>query len=208
MTSDSQDNISYNAELGRKAIHLGSMVIPIGAYLFPLPMGLAILAFSLAVSLVIDLERTLPGPIGRFINGRMGYMMRPHEKQVKRGGFIPMSGATWMLISAILTFALFPREIAVAAFSMLILCDTAAALVGRRFGRIRFGPRRKSLEGSLAFFITGVTIVALTPSLPMVAGIIGAAAATVAEAAPWEVDDNFSIPLSAGLVMWLLLGSG
>jgi dolichol kinase len=79
--------------------------------------------------------------------------------------------------------------------------------VGRRFGKRPF--LEKSLEGSLAFFVTAVIVVFVTPKiegLPMeyVIGIIGAAVGAAAESAPLRLDDNLSVPVSICLIMWLL----
>lgn len=197
-------NISYGAELGRKAFHLTSLSVPIIAWFLPRLDTILMLTVLCALSLIADIERFRPGVIGDLIRKYLNFMIRPHERDA-RGGLKSLTGSTWMLISAIITFAIFPKPVAVAAFSMLILCDTAAALIGRRFGRIRFGPRKKSLEGSLAFFIVGVIITFFVPQLPLPAGIAGALVATIAEALPWEIDDNFSVPLSAGLVMVLVM---
>ena len=193
-------NISYAGELGRKAIHLCSMVIPVSAWHLERLDTLILLGVLLAISLLADVERFRAGPIGHFIRTYLSFMIRPHERNA-RAGIFALTGSTWMLVSAIITFAVFPKSIAVAAFSMLILCDTVAALVGRRFGRIRFGPKQKSLEGSAAFFAVGLMVAATVPGIPFAAGVAGALVATIAEALPWKLDDNFSVPLSGGLAM-------
>ncbi|MCC6548002.1 phosphatidate cytidylyltransferase [Candidatus Sumerlaeota bacterium] len=196
-------NITYVGELGRKAIHLGSLVIPASAWFLDRIDTLIMLGVMLAISLTIDIERFRGGAIGRCVRTYFSFMIRPHELNA-RGGIFSLTGSTWMLISAIVTFAIFPKPVAVASFSMLIVCDTAAALVGRRFGRIRFGPKQKSLEGSAAFFVMGVIVAAMVPGIPLAAGITGALVATIAEALPWSLDDNFSVPVFAGITMVLL----
>ncbi len=80
-----------------------------------------------------------------------------------------------------------------------------SALVGRRLGKHRF--LGKSLEGSIAFFISAFIIILLTPKIDYLFGeyVIGALAAAfgaVIEALPWEVDDNLSIPLAIGAFLW------
>lgn len=197
-------NISYGAELNRKAIHIASMGIPIFAYFLDRVDSVLILSILFGISLIADIERFRSGFVGDFIRRYFNFMIRPHEKNSK-GGMYALTGSTWMLLSAIITFAIFPKPVAVAAFSMLILCDTAAALIGRRYGRIRFGPKQKSVEGTLAFFITGILISLVTPRLPIEAGIVGALVAAIAEALPIPLDDNFSVPLSAGAAMMLVL---
>jgi dolichol kinase len=195
--------ITYRAELGRKAIHLSSILIPIGAWFTDWAATMLILVLLLSLSILIDVERHRRTLTGYLIRRYLGFMIRPHEKGAGRGAVV-LSGASWMLIAALLSFGFFAKPIAVAAFAMLILCDAVAALIGRRYGSIRFGPRRKSVEGTAAFFVTGCLVAMVVPDLPVLAGMAGALAAAVAEAMPWEVDDNLSVPLSAALVMSLL----
>ena len=100
------------------------------------------------------------------------------------------------------------REVAVAACEFLVFGDTAAALVGKSFGRFRVFD--KTLEGSLACFVVcgavGWTLSALHPAqLPLPVALAGAFVATIFEILPVPVDDNLKIPLSAGLVMHFLL---
>jgi len=204
MAAKSADNITYSAEVQRKAIHLSSLGIPIVAWFLPTWASVMTLLAMFLISVLIDLERGRRSPFGRFIDDNFGFMIRPHERAGKGRG-IPLTGSTWMLLSAVITFLIFDKPVAVAAFSMLIVCDTVAALVGRRFGTIRFGPKRKSVEGTLAFFVAGVIVILLVPGLPLLAGILGAATAAAAEALPWEWDDNFTVPLFSGVVMTLLV---
>ena len=91
------------------------------------------------------------------------------------------------------------------AFTILIVSDTFAALIGRKFGRKKF--MRKSVEGSTAFFIFALFVIAFTPKVEYsmteyLIGIIAAIVGTVVEASSWNIDDNLSIPLSVGVVMW------
>ena len=72
-------------------------------------------------------------------------------------------GSTYFIFSAILTILLFPKSIAIVSLLILILSDTAAAIIGKWIGRIRiFG---KTLEGSMAFLITSLLIVWIYPNL-------------------------------------------
>lgn len=193
-------NITYDAELLRKSIHILSLLIPIVAWFMDRSDAVLSLVVLFVASLIFDIERTRPSLLGRLCRATLGHIIRPHEQRSALG-LPPLSGSTWMLLAAAITFAIFPKEIATAAFSMLILGDTAAALIGRRYGTIRFGAKRKSLEGSLAFFTISLLVVLLTPGLPFWVGAAGALAATLAEALPIPLDDNLTVPLLAGLVM-------
>jgi dolichol kinase len=81
--------------------------------------------------------------------------------------------------------------------------DTFAALIGRKFGRHKFG--RKSVEGSLGCLVGTLIVAALAPGLPMWVAAVGAVTATVTEALSVTIDDNITVPLVSGTVMTLLL---
>ncbi|MCX8009904.1 MAG: dolichol kinase, partial [Ignavibacteria bacterium] len=107
--------------------------------------------------------------------------------------------------SAVICVLLFPKIFVVTGFSILIISDSASALFGRKFGRHKF--LAKSLEGALAFFISALIVVAITPKieylfLEYLIGIVGAAVGTIVESYSSEIDDNISIPVSICLVMW------
>ncbi|MEJ2615817.1 MAG: dolichol kinase, partial [Ignavibacteriaceae bacterium] len=91
---------------------------------------------------------------------------------------------------------------------ILIISDSVAALIGRKYGRHKF--LSKSLEGTLAFFVSAIIVVLFTPKVEGVfseylIGIIAAAIGAIVENISFGfADDNLSIPISIGLSMWLL----
>jgi dolichol kinase len=121
-----------------------------------------------------------------------------------------VTGATYVMIGALLSVWWFSKPVAIAALLIQTISDAAASLIGQRFGRQRF--LGKSLAGSGAFFITAVII--LWAALPDSKGIGLAAAlvATLAEALPalrlgrFELNDNLTVPLLTGTTIWLLGG--
>ena len=98
---------------------------------------------------------------------------------------------------------MFDKAVAVAALSFVIVGDTFAALIGRKFGRHRFG--RKSLEGSLGCLAGTLLVALLAPGLSLTVGLTGAVVATVVEALSNKIDDNISVPIISGLAMTLLM---
>lgn len=119
-----------------------------------------------------------------------------------------LNGATYVLISAALTIAIFPKVFAITAFAVLIIGDISAALIGRKFGKHKFF--FKSLEGTLAFLVTGSIVVLFSPKveglmLEYLIGFIAIAIGALAENLSYGwADDNLTIPLSIGGAMWLL----
>jgi len=216
--SDSAPAIPFRAELGRKALHLGALVIPLGILLLDgvavadWPLSVVILAPLAALALVLDVARVRSSSIGDFLHRWFGWMMRPEEVP-PLGGPITFNGATMMCASAAVCAALFPAGIAAAALAMLMVGDAAAALVGRRFGRHRWPGSPKSVEGSLGYAVTafgiGLAVVAWPDSdFGLMACAVGAVSGAIVEALPIPLNDNLRVPLLTGLAMWAASGLG
>jgi len=194
------DQIPFTGELARKATHLGALVIPGGYYFLQLDKAdmLAIMIPIALLMVLIDISRLRNWTIYRSTVSRiMAPMIRNHEHA---GDF---SGATYILLSVCLTVALYSKPIAIAALAFIIVGDVLAALIGRKFGRHRFG--RKSVEGSLACLLGTLAVALLVPEIAMPVGVFGAVVATVTEAASSRIDDNISVPIISGLAMTLLV---
>ncbi len=196
--------IPMSSELVRKTLHLASVLISVFYAYTDQATVLWVLIPMTAISIFFDYGRHYSKVLGKFVTLVFGSILREHEKDSSRK---LLSGATYVLISAILCIVIFPKVIAITAFTILIICDTAGALFGRRFGKHKFFD--KSREGSIAFIISGIAVVFLAPKISsepgeIIAGVIGVIVAGIIEAASTrlKLDDNFSIPLSAGIVMW------
>ena len=181
-------------ELKRKLIHLGSLVIPIG-YVFVSKDGamiplLAVTAFFLFFDLVRHHSQTI-----RLIYEKhlIGSVIRQRERN-------RLVGATYLMIGACLCVWFLDKPIAIVSLHVLIVSDTLAALVGNTFGRTPlFGT--KTLEGSMAFFLSGLVIVLFYPRVPPLLGVAGVCVATLVELLPLRVDDNLLIPLAMGFTI-------
>lgn len=201
MTRDAGDNqISFIQEVWRKATHMGALIIPGSYQLFGLSKHqmLAVMVPAFVLMVFIDISRLRNWAFWRkFARPVISPMIRSHEEA---GDF---TGAFYILGSTCLTIALFSKPVAIAALAFIIVGDTFAALIGRKFGRHKFG--RKSVEGSLGCLLGTVIVALLTPHLPLSVGLVGAVVATVAEAVSFTIDDNVSVPLASGLIMSLFL---
>jgi dolichol kinase len=185
-------------EILRKIVHLSTLVIPVGyaltseetAILFLIPFFIALL--------VVDLLRQFhAGMASLFQKYFFGRVLREEEKSA-------FMGSTYFIFSTILTILLFPKPIAIASLFILILSDTAAALIGKGIGRVKvFG---KTVEGSMAFLITSLLIVWIYPHLNRLSGSLAALGATLVEVLPIKLNDNLSIPLVAGAIMFFVAG--
>jgi dolichol kinase len=181
-------------ELSRKAFHLASVAVPLFAWFAPLPVGRAVLVGLALLAIVVDLARLrLRGPRYHFLR-HTRTMLRPHERHGP-------AGATYMAISYAAALILFPRPFAVAGMLYNGLADAAAALVGKRFGRLRTS-WGKSWEGFGAAALVGLAVGALVPGIPLLGIIAGGLTAATLEFLPLPVDDNVRITLGGALAAW------
>ena len=142
-------------------------------------------------------------------------LYRPGErKRALTSGIVLYPAAVFGLLLA------FPNrpDIVAAAWGILAAGDGMASIVGRRLP-IAALPwnREKSIGGSLAFVLFGGSAgaalawwcgSALVPPAygwyPLVAPFVAAVAAAAVETIPITLDDNVSVPASAGAVLWAL----
>jgi dolichol kinase len=198
-TPPNTNQIPFSQEILRKATHIGALVIPVGYWILG-PSRLEMLGVMVPITIIFilfDIGRLRGWLIWEKIAAPLfDGMIRNHERA-------DFTGATYILLTTCATVAMFPKPIAVAALTFIIVGDTLAALVGRRWGRHKwFG--QKSIEGSLACLAGLIVVAHITPGLPLAVGLIGAAVATLVEAMPLHIDDNVTVPILSGIVMLLV----
>jgi dolichol kinase len=204
--------ISFYNEFKRKAIHLVALSIPIGYFFLPKLLSLLILTPFALGSIMIDIIRLKRLPLHGFLNRLIGPVLREHEDS-------DFTGSSYILSASVLTILLFDKSVALTAISFIILGDIAAALIGRRYGKLKINWTlaplnlqggenqcgKKTFEGSSAFLFMCLLVALIIPGLPLWIGIVGAFIATVTEGITLPVDDNFSVPLISGLCMHILI---
>jgi dolichol kinase len=185
-------------EILRKIVHLATLIIPVGYALTSKETAISFLVPFFIALLVVDLLRHFhSGMASLFEKYFFGRVLREEEKSA-------FMGSTYFIFSTILSILVFPKPIAIASLFILILSDTAAALIGKWIGRVKiFG---KTLEGSMAFLTTSLLIVWIYPHLGRFAGSLAALGATIVEILPIRINDNLSIPLAAGAIMFFVGG--
>jgi uncharacterized protein (TIGR00297 family) len=130
----------------------------------------------------------------------------------------PLHGILLYPLSVLLLLLLFPRhlDIVAAAWGILAIGDGIATIAGRAIGGPRWAwNREKTVAGSVAFAVAGGATALflwiwcrpplLTPLplylvvfVPIAAAFVAAAVETI----PIGLDDNLSVALSAGAVLW------
>jgi dolichol kinase len=192
---------SYGTEVSRKILHLVAAITPL-VYLFVARTTMLwLLLACVAIAVGVEVLRQASLRFALLFRHTVGFMVRPAE-------WSRITGATYVLIGALLAVWLFPKPVAIAVLLIQVVSDTAASLVGIRFGRTRF--LGKSLAGSGAFFVTAFLILSVALPGSKELALLAALAATIAEALPtlrlgrFELNDNLTVPLLTGAVVQLL----
>jgi len=115
------------------------------------------------------------------------------------------SSMTMFLVAIFLSILLFPKNIAILALTFLIFGDVFAKVIGMLFGKVHIF--KKTLEGSITYFLAAVIFgMLLQPYLGVsyLMLLLGALTAALIELIPWGVDDNLSVAILSGAVMYII----
>jgi len=121
---------------------------------------------------------------------------------------LPGRAVIFAVAGSLLTLKLFPREIALAAITILIFADPISHVIGKAFGRAKSPiDNKKNIEGPIAgalissLFATFFVPFYLAFSAALVAMIFESIIIKIQDV---KLDDNLIIPLAAGTVMFLI----
>lgn len=198
---------SFKKELGRKAIHLSSLLLLWIHHQIMNEFGERIALFFLLIILIIilayeyirlDLKLTLP--LQQFIR----------YKERSR-----LSGATYVIVSMIICLSVFERQIGSAAMTMFIISDAIASLVGVNLKGTKIPKmKRRTVEATFACFaanlISGIYVLHLTPFLKneLIVALLMSITSTLVGLLTYKLEDNLGIPIATGFVgqlsAWLL----
>lgn len=193
-------------ELIRKGIHLISTIIPVLYYFyFSKQFMIILVGTGTLLMILIDYFKKYDTVLSVIYKKLFYNILRDDEKYFNRKIF---TGGTYYALGIFFSLLLFEKEIAITSIMIMIWCDTFAALSGLLFGRHKIGT--KTLEGSIAFFIVGLLLIAVLPNftgniLEYYYLIIILIIITVFELINNRFDDNLLIPLLFGLLYTLII---
>jgi dolichol kinase len=189
-------------EIYRKIFHLTLLLVPIGYYFLGKWKLLSILIPISVIIISLDFYRRKHQKIQSHFIKIFGPILLEH--QIEQNKFC---SASYACFATTLIFLLFKAEIAILGVLILVICDSAAAIIGRNFSSEPFF--EKTLYGSAAFFVSGV-LVLISCGLHYdfkfslyIFGLFALFVATMIEARPslLHIDDNFTVPFSFALTM-------
>jgi len=202
--------IPYSQEVFRKLIHLSSLWMVALIWFFPWPKLLLFYFFGtcLVLNLLCEYAYSYKVPV---ITPVYAFFFKNMLRGEVRPGQWVVSGSPPVFAAAALVCLLFPQKIAAIALGVMLIADTAAALIGRRFGRHKT-VNGKSIEGVVAFNIAGwafsIGLLACAGQLTkwtVCGALAGVFLASLAELFEKQLhaDDNLSIPLVSGALIAL-----
>ena len=187
-----------------------------GGFIFIIP-AFQNLIFPILISLFI---LVFLASINRKSHLFKGYYLMLAENEELEVGYLqgPIAFASAVLITSVL-YGLFPNSVAIIMSSLLamIIGDTFAAVIGKRFGKhkIKIGNKafKRTLEGCLAMFISTSALSSLAfylvGSFNIAEVLTLSIVATLIEAFSPSKWDDFLIPVITSIVMialnWAIL---
>ncbi|MFB6274384.1 MAG: diacylglycerol/polyprenol kinase family protein [Salinibacter sp.] len=196
----SSASLPYASEMGRKALHVLALTIPLAMWWLGMPTALYVLALTAFLAVSADIARAYSESFNALIRWIFGSLMRADELPAA-GTRVRLNGATCVLVGAALMAVLFPLRLAVPVLTMAMLGDAAAALVGRRLGRHPWGSLSSTVEGTAAFVVTGLAVMACFPAVSLGPALAGVLVGAGGEALPLPVNDNIRVPVVAGIAV-------
>jgi dolichol kinase len=186
----------------RRLFHLCSIsLLIVIVLLIPKDIALILLGGIAAVLVSLEFLRLIISQrLNLWVTSLVSVLMREREMSQ------PWT-STYVVIAVLLVLGLFEKEVAALSMCFLAVGDPAASMIGERFGRHRLWG--KSLEGAAACFISclivGLLLTAMvfTISIPVV--VAGSFCAALVEFLPLRLNDNFTVPVVASIVMTILL---
>jgi dolichol kinase len=186
-------------EIGRKAIHIlfGSLFI-VSAVGLGGETTFTITCAALIAGIIISnlIAHGLEFPVFSLL---VEFFERENEREMPgKGAIMFFAGAALLMFLALFVFQ--SEKIIAPALAPLVFGDGIAAIAGKKWGK-HLIVNGKTVEGTLAGFTA--SCLALTLLLPSWTTVIGvSAAAMAAELLP--LDDNFSMPIAAGIVLYII----
>lgn len=156
------------------------------------------LGIATAICILIEDIRLRLHPFNRWLIAHFSMLLSPEEER-------RVTGQTYFALGSFLTVLLFSKNIAITSLVFLAVGDVAGVMAGTLFGKTKL--LRKSIEGSGACWITclltGLILHFTVVDLEFYVIFVGALAAALGELLSIPPDDNLTMPLYAGAMMYL-----
>jgi dolichol kinase len=187
-------------ETKRRVFHITNGIIAVGLIYFEIltPLFLIVILIAGGIACLLSLRYKIP-----LVNFLLKHLERPEDIKI-----FPGKGSFYYVLGILLVLVLFDKDIAMASIMILALGDSIAPLIGQYYGKIKHPlSDKKFLEGTVAGGIAAFlgAVIFVSPVEAAFASI----AAMIAEGinikfSGISINDNISMPVTAGAVIWLL----
>lgn len=203
--------MSIKRELKRKSLHVTGLVVPLIYYLFGRETALTLTGAAFFLFVILEpfriieelrdnIKRRLRIYVDNDVFERMEVLERQIDEITRGHERNRVAAHIYFAAASFIVIYFFPMNIALGSITVATIGDALAAIIGKSLGRHRFS-NGKSLEGTLAYFISAFLI--LAPLVGPVGAIVGSGAGAISEFYNLPPDDNFSNQLAVGLVLYL-----
>ena len=176
---------------------LATVIAPLASFFLERTLLLICLGALTLIFVTFDLLRCKCARANQWFCFLFYSLLRDYEKA-------RITGASYILIASLLAFLAFPRDIAVLALFFLAVGDPVAAIARRMATRHRSRVALGAAACFLSCVIIGVAVYFAGLAVTVPAALVGALVATAVETLHLPVNDNLTMPLLAGLAMFLM----
>ena len=187
------DILTYRQEVYRKLIHISSSFIGIMLWYMGKNTIIPYIIIIAIIFIIFDYSRKHIHFLKNIYESTFGFVTREHEYQT-------FSGATWVFLGTGISICIFNEKIALISILVMSLSDSAAALIGIKYGNTKLF--NKSLEGTVSFFIITYAIIFSFLSASAHFVLIASLCITLIELfSTHHINDNILIPIATGVIL-------
>ena len=186
--------MDLKVEVSRKIMHVSSCVLGFSILYFDRGLYIPVLLVITVLTVLLDFSRIHYEPVRKIFNIFFNIFTRDSE-------YNQITGASFLFIGGSIVAIIFDQEVASAGMLILSFSDSSAAIVGILFGNTKLF--NKSLEGSMAFFVTSFVVLHLL-GFGLIQNLLVCLITTIVELlSSYKYNDNITIPLSACISIYL-----
>jgi len=189
--------LSFRNELLRKAVHILSVFIPLIYYISDFHFFIFVIFFFMFIVVFINL--TYRNILSRFKYFKIIFsnLLRSYEDN-------SIWGSTYMISAFFVITLFFDKNIVMLSMLITSLSDSMAAIVGIKYGKIRF-KNSKSIEGFYIFTITTFIILFMALNINLYLMLTISILISFVELFSNTKYDNFTIPVFSSLILTLFI---
>ena len=191
------EKLHLNAELKRKTIHLVCSLLPLSYHFFLNREQIVLISGIITVLFLAGEFYRINFKTGDTLFRRVFHSLLRADEKVQH-----LTGATYLFLSATITFFFFKKNYAVPAVLILTISDSLAAVIGKMFSKHVF--LDKTRAGSLTFLLASLVILMLFTPMGIGKVLFVVLILTTIEAISLPVNDNLILSISAALLMLLM----